>query len=84
MDEKIDQIKQSDIGKKNLENKKEGEIAGPNTDKISAKQVKGLEEAKLKAIKKTHTDERINQIRQTDIGKKIFANTEEGEIVGRK
>ena len=46
MDERIDQIKQTDIGKKILENMKEDEIADLDTDQIMAKQVEELEREK--------------------------------------
>ena len=58
MDERIDQIKQTDIGKKILENMKEDEIAELDTDQIMAKQVEELEREKRELAERLKAQDR--------------------------
>ena len=58
MEERIDQIKQTEVGKKILENMKEDEIAELDTDQIMAKQVEELEREKKELMERLKTQER--------------------------
>ena len=55
---RIDQIKQTDIGKKILENMKEDEIAELDTDQIMAKQVEELEREKRELMERLKAQDR--------------------------
>ena len=58
MEERIDQIKQTEVGKKILENMKEDEIAELDTDQIMAKQVEELEREKRELTERCKNQDR--------------------------